>query len=324
MPLTDLPYEDLLRYRPEPAAPADLDAFWDDTLAEARAHGGPASVTPVGDSLLRGAEVHDVRFPGYGGEPVAAGCCCRAAPAGRCRWSSSTWATARAAGCRWSGCCTCRPSYAHLVMDTRGQGHDTPDPHPGGPQWAAGFMTRGIDSPAGYYYRRLYTDAVRAVDFVRGLPRIDPERVVVGGASQGGGLALAAAALAGDAVAAALVDVPFLQHFPRAVETASAGPYPEIAEYLGLHRRDAVEQVFATLAYVDGLHLAPRATAPALFSAALMDPVCPPSTVFATYHRYGGPAAIEVWRFGDHAGGRASQQQRQLEWLREQGLSAAN
>ncbi|GAA1070273.1 MULTISPECIES: acetylxylan esterase [Kitasatospora] len=324
MPLTDLPYEDLLRYRPEPAAPADLDAFWDDTLAEARAHGGPASVTPVGDSLLRGAEVHDVRFPGYGGEPVAGWLLLPRGARGPLPVVVEYLGYSQGRGLPLERLLYVSAGYAHLVMDTRGQGHDTPDPHPGGPQWAAGFMTRGIDSPAGYYYRRLYTDAVRAVDFVRGLPRIDPERVVVGGASQGGGLALAAAALAGDAVAAALVDVPFLQHFPRAVETASAGPYPEIAEYLGLHRRDAVEQVFATLAYVDGLHLAPRATAPALFSAALMDPVCPPSTVFATYHRYGGPAAIEVWRFGDHAGGRASQQQRQLEWLREQGLSAAN
>ncbi|MEW1912447.1 acetylxylan esterase [Kitasatospora sp. NPDC085895] len=268
MPLTDLPYEDLLRYRPEPAVPADLDAFWDDTLAEARAHGGPASVTPVGDSLLRGAEVHDVRFPGHGGEPVAGWLLLPRGARGPLPVVVEYPGYSQGRGLPLERLLYVSAGYAHLVMDTRGQG----------------------------------------------LPRIDPERVVVGGASQGGGLALAAA----------LVDVPFLQHFPRAVETASAGPYPEIAGYLGLHRRDAVEQVFATLAYVDGLHLAPRATAPALFSAALMDPVCPPSTVFATYHRYGGPAAIEVWRFGDHAGGRASQQRCQLEWLCEQGLGAAN
>ena len=30
-------------------------------------------------------------------------------------------------------------------------------------------MTRGIDDPANYYYRRVFTDAVRAVDAVRTL-----------------------------------------------------------------------------------------------------------------------------------------------------------
>ncbi|GAA4993100.1 hypothetical protein GCM10025734_21890 [Kitasatospora paranensis] len=179
---------------------------------------------------------------------------------------------------------------------------------------------RGV--PERYYYRRLYTDAVRAVDFVRGLPQVDADRVVVAGASQGGGLALATAALADGLVAAALVDVPFLQHFRRAVEIAGVGPYPEIAEYLGLHSREQVERTFATLAHFDGLHLASRASAPALFSVGLMDPVCPPSTVFASYHRYAGHKDIEVWRFADHAGGRSSQQRRQLEWLRDRGLGA--
>ncbi|WP_431677676.1 acetylxylan esterase [Kitasatospora sp. KL5] len=320
MPLTDMPYEELLRYRPEVAGPEGLEVFWEGTLAAARAVGGGSAVTPVEGCLLRSAEVYDVRFPGFGGEPVAGWLLVPRGARGPLPAVVEYLGYSQGRGLPLERLLYVSAGYAYLVMDTRGQGHDTPDPHPGGPQWAAGFMTRGIGSPEDYYYRRLYTDAVRAVDFVRGLPQVDPARVVVAGASQGGGLALAAAALAGDAVAAALVDVPFLQHFPRAVETASAGPYPEIAEYLGLHRRDAVEQVFATLAYVDGLHLAPWASAPALFSAALMDPVCPPSTVFAAYHRYGGPADMEVWRFGDHAGGRASQQQRQLEWLHERGL----
>src|SRR5690606_14262402 len=81
--------------------------------------------------------------------------------------------------------------YAHILMDTRGQGSawggggDTADPHGSGPA-APGYLTRGIDDPATYYYRRVFTDAVRLIDAVRTLPAIDPERIAVTGGSQGG------------------------------------------------------------------------------------------------------------------------------------------
>lgn len=117
-----------------------------------------------------------------------------------------------------------------------------------------------------------------------------------------------------------MVNVPFLQHFRRAVEISGSGPYPEIAAYLRMHSREKVEQTFRTLSYFDGVHLAGRATAPALFSVGLMDPVCPPSTVFASYNRYGGEKDIEVWEFADHGGGYDSQARRQPEWLRDRGL----
>lgn len=96
--------------------------------------------------------------------------------------------------------------YAHLVMDRRGQGADTPDPD---------VATRGVLDPERYYYRRLYTDAVRAVAAVRAHPAVDPARVAVTGTSQGGGIALAVAGLA-PGLRAVLPDVPFLCCFPRA------------------------------------------------------------------------------------------------------------
>ena len=54
-----------------------------------------------------------------------------------------------------------------------------------GPQ--AGVMTRGILDPATYYYRRLITDAVLAVDAARDLPIVDGRRVVVTGRARAAG-----------------------------------------------------------------------------------------------------------------------------------------
>ena len=59
MPIFDLPLAELRGYRPDVAEPADFDAFWADTLAEARsfpgggratAWDGPSAAIDVADS----------------------------------------------------------------------------------------------------------------------------------------------------------------------------------------------------------------------------------------------------------------------------------
>lgn len=320
MPLVDLALPELEGYAPDREEPEDFDEFWEVTLGEARQHPMKPRLEAV-DSGLHAIEVQDLTFPGFGGDPIkgwfvrpaiGAGplpCVVNYIGYGGGRGLPHEWLLYAAAG------------YANLVMDTRGQGGtwsrgDTPDgtPEPVDPQFP-GFMTRGVLSPYTYYYRRLMTDAVRAVEAARALPGVDPERVVVGGASQGGGLALAAAGLA-DGVAAALVDVPFLCHYRRAMDIASDGPYPELVKFCAVQRHHA-DQVLRTLSYMDGMSFAARATAPALFSVALMDPICPPSTVYAAYHQYAGPKRIRVWPYNQHEGGQTYQQAEHLAFLRD-------
>ena len=84
--------------------------------------------------------------------------------------------------------------------------------------------------------------------------------------------------------------------------------------------RDAAATALRTVCFADGLHFAPRATAPALFSVGLMDECCPPSTVFGAYNRYAGPKEIDVWEYADHAGGGPDQLLRQLAFLRRLGV----
>lgn len=66
----------------------------------------------------------------------------------------------------------------------------------------------------------------------------------------------------------------------------------------------------------DGVNFAARASAPALFSAALMDDICPPSTVFAAYNHWSGPKDIRVWPWNRHEGGGHFQDLEQLRFLR--------
>jgi cephalosporin-C deacetylase len=311
--LFDLPLTELRVYKPAREEPADFDAFWADTLAGARKHPLEPEFEPV-DAGLMGIDVWDVTFAGFGGQPikgwflaprdVAASpfardgrlpCVVQYIGYGGGRGRPIDWLLPPSAG------------HAHLVMDVRGQGSswragDTPDPDSGAATGHyPGFATRGIDDPATYYYRRLMTDAVRAVEAARSHPAVDPARVAVNGGSQGGGLALAAAGLVPDLLLT-LTDVPFMCHWRRATEITDGDPYHEIVRYAKI-RRDQAERIFDTLSYFDGLNFAARAKSPALFSVALMDHTCPPSTVFAAYNHYAGPKAIEVYPFNDHEGG---------------------
>jgi cephalosporin-C deacetylase len=310
----DMPLAELQRYLPDRDEPDDFDSFWRDTLGAAAAHELAPEFTPY-DALLPGVRIHDVRYAGYAGErvagwfltpPDAAGplpCVVQFIGYGGGRGRPHEWLLWPAAG------------YAVLIMDSRGQGDgDTPDLPGVGPQHA-GLLTRGVLDRDHYYYRRLFTDAVRAVDAAASRPEVDADRIVVAGASQGGGIAQAVAGLH-PGVRAAIVDVPFLTHFRRATEITDAHPYRELADLCATNR-DRVDQVFRTLGYFDGLHFAARATAPALYAVGLMDDICPPSTVFAAYHHYAGPKQLRVWPYNGHEGGDTFQPEVNLRWLRE-------
>ncbi|WP_158862447.1 acetylxylan esterase [Leifsonia sp. AG29] len=318
MPFTDLPLSALTAFRPEVEEPADFDEFWAGTLEEARSAGDDLELRPAATPITE-LIVEDLTFPGFGGEPVKAWASRPKDAAGPLPAIVQYVGYNGGRGLPGENVLWALSGYVHVLMDTRGQGSgwgsggDTPDPHGSGPA-TQGFMTRGIDDPRRHYYRRVFTDAVRAVDATRSLPSVDASRVAVTGGSQGGGIALAAGALAGG-VRAVMPDVAFLCAYRHGAEVAVGGPFLELATYLSVHR-DRIDDVFRTLSYFDGVNFARRIEAPSLFSVALMDDVVPPSTTFAAYnHLAAEDRAIEVYPFNGHEGGATHQWQKQAAWL---------
>jgi cephalosporin-C deacetylase len=317
MALFDLPLDLLRSYRPERTEPSDFDAFWHRTLAEARRYPLDAIFTEL-DAGLSTVSVFDVTFHGWGGHVIKAWffvpkhvpwplpCMVEFLGYGGGRGFPTDWLLWSAVG------------YGHFVMDTRGQGSelqkgDTPDPAGFGDPHSSGFVTRGILDPEHHYYRRVFTDAVRAVEAARSHPAVDG-RIAVAGGSQGAGIALAVAGLMSD-LDAVLSDQPFLCHFRRASEITDVGPYNELARYCATHP-DHIDRVFETLSYLDGVNFAARGTAQAIFSVGLMDQICPPSTIFAAHNHYLGPKDIRVFPYNGHDGGGTFQRRNRVRFMR--------
>jgi cephalosporin-C deacetylase len=311
MPWYDLPLEQLRTYRLGTQEPPGLDEWWAERLAQARGQSRPPALTRYEPNVYAPVEVFDVEFSGARGDRVKAW---YLRPNGA---AEDTPAVVRFIGYGGGRGLPAEHAllpalgYAVFVMDTRDQGG----------RWSTGatnptnslVMTRDITRPEEYYYTLLFTDAVQAVQTAAELAGAD--RVAVSGASQGGGLALAAAALIPGRVAVCHADVPFLCDIQRAITLAPHAPYTEVAEFLDQNTA-LIPAALDTLRYIDCALLARRITAECLLSVGLMDIVCPPSTVFAAYNEITAGKDISVHPFSGHAVP-ASQVERQLGHLRK-------
>jgi len=325
MSFFDLSLKELQSYCPDRDEPADFESFWKSTLDEARVFPLNATFEKV-DYGLVAQETFDITFSGFGGQPVKGWLILpsqevraqHAAPL-PCVVEFIGYGGGRAFGFDWL--LWASAGYAHFVMDTRGQGStwsagDTPDLYAeGGNAHFPGSMTKGILDPKHYYYRRVFTDAVRAIEAARSHSEVDESQIAVTGGSQGGGITIAAAGLVPEVVAA-MPDVPFLCHYRRATEIVDTYPYKEIAEFCHVHR-DKVDTVFKTLSYFDGVNFSARAKAKTLFSVGLMDQICPPSTVYAAYNHWTGEKEIKIYPYNEHEGGQSYQNLEKLMFLKK-------
>jgi cephalosporin-C deacetylase len=296
MPLYDKPLEELVVYDPPLTKEDDFDTFWAKTLEENAKASFEAELQEV-DYPVIGAQVYEAHYDGWDGARISA-------------WyltpdKEGPFPTlVQYHGYSGSKMDLYRylmwvlQDYAVLAVDMRGQSGNSTDPTPYTGGHVRGWMTLGIMDPREYYYRGVYMDCVRALDFVSGRPEVDADRIGIMGMSQGGGLTLAVAAL-DDRAVLAMPEMPYLCHFKRAVDVAVRMPYLEIAEYLKRWPRRE-EQVWRTLSYFDNMNLASRITCPILMTVGLQDDICPPSTVFAVYNKIEAEKDPKVYPYHNH------------------------
>jgi cephalosporin-C deacetylase len=238
----DLPLEELKTYSPSLTRQSDFDTFWQQTLAKSRIQKLEPKLELV-DYPIPEMTAYAVTYKGWLGASIAA------------------WFLLPADGGPFpvivfyhgysnskAGIYKYLPwvlqGYAVMAVDVRGQAGNSVDSAHYSTGHTRGWMTKGVMDKSEYYYRGVYVDSIRALDFLETRPEVDIERLGITGFSQGGGLSLAVAAL-DDRPKLSMPGMPFLCHFERPLQISKAYPYWEFAEYIR-HYPDRAGQVFKT------------------------------------------------------------------------------
>ena len=179
----------------------------------------------------------------------------------------------------------CLRGYAILQVNPRSQGESEALWKIDGPD----KLTWHIARPEGAYYQGAYADVIRGIDYLVTRPDIDAARIGLVGTSQGGGMALAVAAL-DPRVKAVVAHVPFLCDMRTAARTPDA-LVKTLLDRAGCNTEAALH----TLDFFDPLQLAPDLQAPALISAGGKDVTCPAATIHAVFDRIPGIKSLAYY-----------------------------
>lgn len=180
---------------------------------------------------------------------------------------------------------------AVVMMDVRGQAGKSEDLSKNSGNTVKGHIIRGVESgPDKLFYKQVYLDIYLLINIVSQLPKVDKEKMMSYGESQGGALALISAALH-PKIYKVWATYPFLSDFRRVLNL-----HYDTEAYDELHRffkfqdpfYERESEIFNTLAYIDVKNFAHRISQPVQMVCGLMDDVCPPSTQFAIYNRLDG------------------------------------
>ncbi len=298
MPLLfDMPYESLKTYPGTNPRPPDFDDYWETALAEMRGVAPEVSLTPA-DFQTPFAECFHLRFTGVNGARVHVKFLRPreiAAPGPALllfhgySGDSGDWADKLA---------YVAAGFAVAALDCRGQGGLSEDAGGVRGNTLHGHIIRGLeDDPAKLLYRSIFLDTAQLAGIVMGMETVDAGRIGATGASQGGGLTLACAALEPRIRRAAPV-FPFLSDYRRVWDIdQDVDAYAELREWFRRFdpRHARKDEVFTKLGYIDIQHLAPRIRAEVIMGVGLMDTICPPSTQFAVYNKITSPKSLQVY-----------------------------
>ncbi|MBB6674120.1 alpha/beta fold hydrolase [Cohnella nanjingensis] len=306
MPLVDMPLEELQAYEGRSPKPADFDAYWERALDEMRAVDPQLTIEPSSFQVPY-AECYDLYFTGVRGARVYAKYVKPKLPAGAGKHPALLQFHGYSGH---SGDWTSKLAYAALgftvlAMDCRGQGGLSEDTGGVKGNTLHGHIIRGADDHEDQLlFRHIFLDAAQLAGIAMNLPEVDPARVAATGASQGGGLTLACAALE-PRVARLAPIYPFLSDYRRVYEMDLAkNAYEEIRDYFRrfdpTHRRE--DAFFERLGYIDVQYLAPRIRGEVLMAVGLMDTITPPSTQFAAYNKIVADKRMVVYPDFGHEG----------------------
>ncbi|MHA0856382.1 acetylxylan esterase [Paenibacillus sp. CMAA1364] len=203
---------------------------------------------------------------------------------------------------------------AVLSVDCRDQGGITGSLATSNHGYSQNVASKGILNKDDYYYRYVYMDCLRALDFACEQEEVDVSKIVIEGGSQGGGLGMAVCALDPRPVLA-MVDVPSNSDLVSRVDGCH-GAFTSIGDFIKKHPTQA-DVALENLSYFDTMNMADKISCKVLASVALKDEICPPQMYFATYNRIMSEKQVEIYPFNGHEGGGVIQTEIKLKYLKQ-------
>jgi cephalosporin-C deacetylase len=286
MPFYDMPLEELKKYMGKNPCPPDIDEYWDNAIKEAEKIDLNIELKKI-DYPDNSVEAYDLYFTSTNNARIYA---LYVKPKKASKEKSPCILEFHGYGMnsktidtklKWANA-----GFHVLSMDCRGQGGKSTDPGGVIGNTLRGHIIRGIEDRDTLMFKHIFIDTYLLSKIAESFEDIDKDNIMTTGASQGGGLALACAALNPNIKKVAAC-YPFLCDYKRAWELNCDSAYTEIREWFRLfdplHERE--EEIFTRLGYIDLQHLGKRIKGKVLVSVGLEDHICPPSTIFAMYNK---------------------------------------
>lgn len=302
MPLTfDLSFDELQTYKGINPKPDDFDDFWEKSLQEMNSIDSKVELIPS-EFQAAGCECFHLYFTGVQGARVHAKLLRPKDEKSRHPAVLMFHGYTGSSGDWQDKLSYVSQGFTVAALDCRGQGGLSQDVGGVLGNTLHGHIIRGLDeavagSPQKLLYRQIFLDTAQLAKIVMEMPYVDPDRVGAMGASQGGALTIACAALEPRMKRATPV-YPFLSDYKRVWSIdQSKDAYLELQEYFRLfdplHKNE--EKIFKTLGYIDIQNLASRIKADVLWGIGLMNTICPPSSQFAAYNKIQSKKSIEIY-----------------------------
>lgn len=305
------------KLQPTTVEPKDFDQFWQKTLEEARWTPLNATRELLADRSTEDVSVYQVSFHNI-------------------RWGSRTYGILSVptkpgkypallrvpgAGVRpYTGDTYTAPTKA-IVLEIGIHGVDVTQPQQFYDNLMNGalncYWDFGMNDRDQSYYKRVVVGCVRSVDYIASLPEWDGKTIGVTGASQGGFLSYATAALDKRITFVAAVHPALCDHTASLKGVACGWPHYFYKKQEVRGEKFENSKEVETSRYYDGVNFVRRIQCPTWVSFGYNDDVVPPTTAYATYNTLKCDKKLSVYQQTAHFWYQEQWDEWQ-EWMKEQ------
>ena len=282
------------KIKPWAECPADFDEFWSNTLAEARKVDLDPHLELLPERCTKDVNVYEVNYNNNAWGSKIYGILCMPVKPGK----YPALLRVPGAGCRPYGGDVWMASQGVITLEIGIHGipvtmnqvvYDRL--HNGA---LNGYWEANLDNREKMPYKRIFTGAIRSIDYIASLPEWDGKNLGVTGSSQGGMLSLVCAGLDSRVTCYGAVHAAMCDHTASLKGIACGWPHYFYYE----KKHDPVK--VKNSGYFDGINFAKRIKCKGWFSFGYNDEVVPPTSAWATYNTVTAPKEMSLYQQTAH------------------------